>query len=72
MLDSLDFAALQLRFDQLLQILLKGVVIFFRVPLARQRFNKLMRNFNFCVFNLHIGSAERLDLANLLRVVHGV
>ena len=70
--DGLDFAALELSLNQFLQILLKGVAIFLRLPLPRQRFNELVRNFDFSLFNLHIRSAERLDLANFLRVVHGV
>src|SRR6202795_5361316 len=70
--DRLDFAALQLSLNQLLQIVLKGVVIFLRLPLPRQRFNELVRNLDFGVFYLDIRSSERLDLANLLRVVHRV
>src|SRR5258708_7374968 len=70
--DGLDFAALELSLNQLLRIILTGVVIFFRLPLPGQRFNELVRNLDFSVFNLHIRSAERLDLTNFLRVVHGV
>ena len=66
MLAGLDFATLQFRLNQLLQIFLEGVVIFLRFPLRRQRFDELMGNLDFGVFNLHVGRAEGIDRANFL------
>src|SRR5580693_3760730 len=67
-----NLAAFQLGLDQVLEIVLEAVVIFLGLPLGCQRFNQLMRNFDFRIFQFNIGRAEALDLAYLLLVIHGV
>src|SRR2546427_1401656 len=65
-------AAFQLGLDQVLEIVLKFIVIFFRFPVGCKGLDQLVRNFDFSFFQFNIRRAEPFYLADFLFVVHGV
>src|SRR3984893_4221913 len=60
------FSAFEFCLDQLLQVLLKTVSIFLRVPLISERFDQLVRNFQFGFLQLNIGTAEAFHLPHFI------
>src|SRR5215469_4267094 len=65
-------AAFKLGLNELFQVLLKIVVVLFRVPLAGKSFDELVRDLHLGVLEFDVGITEAFDFLDFLGVVHGV